>query len=67
MYMIDTSIFSYLFRYNLIYKQYPDDMAPAAQIFLSVRTLGELLDGAWIRTCGSENFKSDIGGSGSSQ
>jgi tRNA(fMet)-specific endonuclease VapC len=52
MYIIDTSIFSYLFRNDPIYEQYAEDLAPDAQMFLSVQTLGELLDGAIKRGWG---------------
>ncbi len=59
MYIIDTSIFSYFYRNDPLYDQYADDLVPEAQFFLSVQTLGELLDGA-IKNCWGEDRKAKL-------
>ena len=54
MYLIDTSIFSYLFRGDPIAQRYADDLAPDAHLFLSVQTIGELRLGAEQRQWGEQ-------------
>jgi predicted nucleic acid-binding protein len=53
-YLIDTSIFLYLFRSDPIIDRYADDLAADAELFLSVQTVGELRAGAEQRQWGAK-------------
>jgi predicted nucleic acid-binding protein len=56
MYLIDTSILSYLFRNDPIISAYADDLSTDTQLFLSAQTVGELRVGAANRQWGARKL-----------